>query len=80
MENLREHYALTLQHWTRNLEANRDEAVRLEGEPRYRLRRIHMGVAAWQFGAGHLTLNQTLLAKLDGGRASVPWSRADLYR
>jgi cyclopropane-fatty-acyl-phospholipid synthase len=80
VENLREHYALTLQHWTRNLEANRDEDVRLEGEPRYRLRRIHMGVAAWQFAAGHLTLNQTLLARLDGGRASVPWSRADLYR
>jgi cyclopropane-fatty-acyl-phospholipid synthase len=80
VENLREHYALTLQHWTRNLEANRDEAVRLEGEARYRLRRIHMGVAAWQFEAGHLTLNQTLLAKLDGGRASVPFSRDDLYR
>jgi hypothetical protein len=45
----------------------------------YRLRRIHLGVAAWQFAAGQLTLNQTLLAKLDGGRASVPWSRADLY-
>ena len=80
VENLREHYALTLQHWTRNLEANRGRAVELEGEPKYRLRRIHMGVAAWQFQAGHLTLNQTLLARLDGGRASVPWSRADLYR
>jgi cyclopropane-fatty-acyl-phospholipid synthase len=80
VENLREHYALTLRHWTRNLEANRAEAVRLEGEPRYRLRRIHMGVASWQFAAGHLTLNQTLLAKLDAGRASVPWSRGDLYR
>lgn len=80
VENLREHYALTLRHWTRNLEANRAEAVRLEGEPRYRLRRIHMGVASWQFAAGHLTLNQTLLAKLDAGRAPVPWSRGDLYR
>jgi cyclopropane-fatty-acyl-phospholipid synthase len=79
VENLREHYARTLQLWTRNLEANREEAVALEGEPRYRLRRIHMGVAAWQFAAGHLTLNQTLLARLEDGRASVPWSRADLY-
>ena len=46
----------------------------------YRLRRIHAGVAAWQFAAGDLSLNQTLLARLDGGRASVPWSREDLYR
>jgi cyclopropane-fatty-acyl-phospholipid synthase len=80
VENMREHYALTLQHWTRNLEANRDEAVRLEGEPKYRLRRIHMGVAAWQFEIGQLTLNQSLLAKLDAGRATVPFSRADIYR
>lgn len=80
VENLREHYAQTLRHWTRNLEANREACIALEGEPRYRLRRIHMGVAAWQFAAGDLTLNQTLLARLDGGRASVPWSRADLYR
>jgi cyclopropane-fatty-acyl-phospholipid synthase len=79
VENLREHYALTLRHWTRNLEANRDEAVRLSGEPAYRLRRIHMGVASWQFEAGHLTLNQTLLARPEDGRTPVPWSRADLY-
>jgi cyclopropane-fatty-acyl-phospholipid synthase len=79
VENLREHYARTLQLWAGGLEANRDEAVRIGGMAMYRLRRIHLGVAAWQFAAGHLTLNQTLLAKLDHGRASVPWSRADLY-
>jgi cyclopropane-fatty-acyl-phospholipid synthase len=78
-ENLREHYARTLQLWARGLDANRAEAVRIGGMAMYRLRRIHLGVAAWQFAAGQLTLNQTLLAKLDGGRASVPWSRADLY-
>jgi cyclopropane-fatty-acyl-phospholipid synthase len=79
LENLREHYARTLQLWARGLDENRDEAVRIGGMAMYRLRRIHLGVAAWQFAAGDLTLNQTLLAKLDGGRASVPWSRADLY-
>jgi hypothetical protein len=79
VENLREHYARTLRLWAQGLDANRDEAVRIGGMAMYRLRRIHLGVAAWQFEAGHLTLNQTLLARLDGGRASVPWSRGDLY-
>ena len=79
VENLREHYARTLRCWTRGLEENRDEAVRLAGMALYRLRRVHLGVAAWQFEAGHLTVNQSLLAKLDRGRAAVPWSRADLY-
>ncbi|HEV7589041.1 MAG TPA: cyclopropane-fatty-acyl-phospholipid synthase family protein, partial [Longimicrobium sp.] len=79
VENLREHYARTLQLWAAGLEANRDEAVRIGGMAMFRLRRIHLGVAAWQFAAGHLALNQTLLAKLEGGRAPVPWSRADLY-
>lgn len=79
VENLREHYARTLRLWAQGLDAHRDEAVRIGGMAMYRLRRIHLGVAAWQFEAGQLTLNQTLLAKLDGGRASVPWSRADLY-
>ncbi|MFL5538179.1 MAG: class I SAM-dependent methyltransferase [Longimicrobiaceae bacterium] len=79
VENLREHYARTLRLWANGLDAHRDEAVRIGGMAMYRLRRIHLGVAAWQFAAGELTLNQTLLARLDGGRASVPWSRADLY-
>jgi cyclopropane-fatty-acyl-phospholipid synthase len=79
VEDLREHYARTLQLWVEGLDAHRDEAVRIGGMASYRLHRIHMGVAAWQFAAGELTLNQTLLARLDGGRASVPWSRADLY-
>ena len=79
VENLREHYARTLQLWAGGLDANRGEAVRIGGMAMYRLRRIHLGVAAWQFLAGDLNLNQTLLAKPDGGRASVPWSRADLY-
>jgi cyclopropane-fatty-acyl-phospholipid synthase len=79
VENLREHYARTLRLWVQNLEANQAEAERIGGRALFRLRRIHLGVAAWQFQAGDLTLNQSLLARLHGGRASVPWSRADLY-
>jgi cyclopropane-fatty-acyl-phospholipid synthase len=80
VEDLREHYARTLQLWMRNLDSNRDAAVRLVGTAMYRLRRIWLGVAAWQFMMGDTGLHQTLLAKKDDGRANVPWSREDIYR
>jgi cyclopropane-fatty-acyl-phospholipid synthase len=80
VEDLREHYARTLQQWLRKLDSNRDEAGRLVGMAMYRLRRIWLGVAAWQFLAGDTAVHQTLLAKKDNGRANVPWSREDIYR
>jgi cyclopropane-fatty-acyl-phospholipid synthase len=80
VEDLREHYARTLQLWMRKLDSNRDAAVRLVGMAMYRLRRIWLGVAAWQFMMGDTGVHQTLLAKKDNGRANVPWSREDIYR
>ena len=31
------------------------------------------------FEAGHVNVNQTLLARLDSGRSCLPLTRADLY-
>jgi cyclopropane-fatty-acyl-phospholipid synthase len=79
VENLRPHYALTLRHWVRRLEAEKDKAVRIGGETRYRLWRLYLGVAAYQFASGRQTVNQTLLGKTNRGDAGLPLSRADLY-
>jgi cyclopropane-fatty-acyl-phospholipid synthase len=79
VENLREHYALTLRHWARRLEENKEEAVRVGGEGMYRLWRIYMGIGSWQFEYGEFGLFQTLLEKPAGGRSSLPPTRADLY-
>ena len=79
VENLREHYAVTLRHWARRLEEGKEAAVRLGGERMYRLWRIYMGIAAWQFERGEFGLHQTLLAKPTGGPAELPRTRADLY-
>ncbi|CAM3533763.1 cyclopropane-fatty-acyl-phospholipid synthase family protein [Deinococcus saxicola] len=81
VENLREHYALTLTHWAANLEAHRPEALAALGEQRFRLWRIYLGATSYYFQKGHLSIFQSLLAKPDAERqAGVPLSRAELYR
>ena len=79
VENLREHYARTLHAWTERLESHADEAIRLGGERMYRLWRIYMGIASWQFSRGEFDLGQSLLQKPAGGLSDLPLSRADLY-
>jgi len=79
VENLREHYALTLRHWIKNLEAHEAEAVRIVGAPTYRVWRLYFAASAYRFDIGRISVNQTLFARLDNGRAGVPLSRAELY-
>ena len=80
VENLREHYALTLRHWVRRLEAHHEEALRHVSEPVYRTWRLYMAGSAHRFEIGQLAVYQTLLAKLGaGGAARVPLSRATWY-
>lgn len=80
VENLREHYALTLRHWVNRLETRRTEAIRAAGEVTYRTWRMYMSASAHGFESGNINVNQTLLAKMTrGGKSSVPLTRADLY-
>ncbi len=80
-ESLREHYALTLRHWARRLETNREEAVRLVGDATYRVWRFYMAGAAHAFANARIGVEQLLLAKPDSvGRSAVPLTRADLHR
>ena len=79
VENLREHYALTLRQWVNRLEARRAEAISATDEVTYRTWRLYMAAAAYGFEAGRITVNQTLLSKPDGGKSYVPLTREDLY-
>ena len=80
VESLREHYALTLRHWIRNLEARRREAVALVGEATYRVWRLYMSASANAFGSGRIGIIQSLLAKPHvDGRVELPRTREDLY-
>jgi cyclopropane-fatty-acyl-phospholipid synthase len=79
VENLREHYALTLRHWVDRLETRRDEATRITNEVAYRTWRLYMAAAAYGFETGIISINQTLLSKPAGGKSNLPPTRADLY-
>jgi cyclopropane-fatty-acyl-phospholipid synthase len=80
LENLREHYVLTLRHWLRRLEAHHADAIAFVDEATYRIWRIYIGGAAHGFRRGNIALNQTLLAKPDSaGRAGLPLTRDDWF-
>ncbi|MBI3915098.1 MAG: class I SAM-dependent methyltransferase [Chloroflexi bacterium] len=79
VENLREHYALTLRQWVARLEAHRDEAVGLVGDTVYRTWRLYMAGSAVGFETGGINVNQTLLAKPANGAVNLPLTRDDLY-
>jgi len=79
VENLREHYSLTLRHWVHRLDARRDEAVRMTDELTYRIYRLYMAGATLGFDTGVYELNQTLFSKPAAGRAGLPLTRADWY-
>ena len=79
VESLREHYALTLGHWVRRLEARADEARRITDETTYRVWRLYMSGSAHGFRTGRLNVYQTLLLKPDRGESGLPLTRADWY-
>ena len=79
VENLREHYALTLQNWVRRLEANREAVRKLVGEVSYRVFRLYMAGGPLGFRFGLYGLNQFLLAKPRDGELDLPLTRADWY-
>lgn len=69
-ENLREHYALTLAAWSRNLDAHWDQAVREVGEAKARVWRMYMAGSRWGFERNRLHLHQVLGVKPDARGSS----------
>jgi cyclopropane-fatty-acyl-phospholipid synthase len=72
VESLREHYALTLRQWVRNLESRWDDAVREAGAPRARIWRLYMAAAAVGFERDTQQIHQVLATKTSEGRSGMP--------
>lgn len=79
VESLREHYALTLRHWVRRLEAHHEEALQYVSEPTYRVWRLFMSGSAHGFTTGRLNVYQALLVKPKDGVSGLPLTRGDWY-
>src|SRR5262245_45179000 len=78
--SLPEHFALTLRHWGRRLEARHAEAAGQVGEDPVRIWRLYMAAAARASATGGVGVVQALLSKPDAGRAAgLPLTRADLH-
>ncbi len=72
-ENLREHYAMTLAGWCRNLDAHWDEAVTEVGEAKARVWRLYMAGSRLGFDRNSIQLHQVLGVKVHtDGRAQMP--------
>ncbi len=76
VENLREHYAITLRHWVANLEAHWDDAVALVGERRARVWLLYMSGSINGFDDAGLQLHQVLgVRNAPDGISQVPLTR-----
>jgi len=72
LESLREHYALTLRHWVRNLEANWEAAIADVGPGRARVWRLYMAASAVNFALGGVQVHQVLAVKAIDGASGMP--------
>jgi cyclopropane-fatty-acyl-phospholipid synthase len=72
VQQLRPHYARTLEHWVANLEARADDARALVGERVYRTWRAYMAGSVVGFERNDLGLVQVLAVRPPTG---LPWGR-----
>ena len=78
LESLRPHYVLTLRHWVRALESNREAAIGASTETIYRLWRLYMAGSAHYFQEGSISVYQILASRIHCP-LPVPLRRDDLY-
>lgn len=79
VESLRRHYARTCARWAENIEKNRDEAMRIAGEKRYRIWSIYLAGCAFGFERDWMNIYQVLAVKARRPNP-LPLTRDWIYR
>jgi cyclopropane-fatty-acyl-phospholipid synthase len=76
VENLRLHYAKTLEHWLHRFDGVADQVVQQFDRSFVRAWRLYMASSIAGFSSGHIELFQLVFAP--GRSNAIPWTRADL--
>jgi cyclopropane-fatty-acyl-phospholipid synthase len=76
VENLRLHYAKTLEHWLERFEENRERIEAMFDAAFVRAWRLYLSAAIANFTVGKLQLFQVVFARSDNNR--IPWTRSHL--
>ena len=72
-ENLRQHYAMTLRDWSRNLEAHWPDAVAEVGQRKARVWRLYLAASRYGFVANMIQLHQVLTTRTSRqGQSGMP--------
>jgi cyclopropane-fatty-acyl-phospholipid synthase len=79
LENLREHYELTLRKWVDGLRRNRDALLKIVPETTYRIWLLYTAGSAAAFRRGDIAIYQSLLSRPDRGCSRLPLLREDWY-
>ena len=80
VEAWREHYARTCRLWCDRLTADKDKAIALVGEEKYRIWVAYLAGVSLSFSRGTLRIFQTVATKTAKRKSPLPGTRADLYR
>lgn len=79
VENLREHYELTLRHWVDGLLRNRSTLLEYVPLTTYRIWQLYMAGSAAAFHRGDIGVYQVLFSRPDHGESRTPLTREDWY-
>ena len=79
VENLREHYELTLRRWIEALQGNADALLSQVSETTYRTWLLYLAGSAAAFRRGDIAVYQVLLCRPNQGDSELPLRREDWY-
>jgi len=77
VENIRLHYAKTLEHWLERFNANEDKITKMFDSDFVRAWRLYLAGSLSAFTAAHLQLFQVVFSREHNN--TLPWSRSHLY-